>query len=93
MNTSIIVRKKNDPTAPLLTSTPESVDLDYFDVVDEHGRPVSEEELEEIRKLQEPPAPPAEKNNKPQQQHSQHQVPPQHQPQHQPAAAPKKSKA
>jgi hypothetical protein len=50
--TYLIVRKKNNPTAPLITSTPESVDLDLFDVVDEYGAPVREEVLEEIRKIQ-----------------------------------------
>ena len=87
MNTYIIVRKKNDPTAPLLTSTPESVDLDLFDVVDEHGNVVGQEELDEIRKLQAPPAPATAHGKTP--------VAPQHEPPkttpHVPPAAHKKA--
>ena len=65
MNTSIIVRKKDNPNAPLITSTPETVDLTVFDVLDEHGHLVGEEVLDEIRKLQAPPSPPAQPAAKP----------------------------
>ena len=65
MNTSIIVRKKDNPNAPLITSTPETVDLTVFDVLDEHGHLVGEEVLDEIRKLQAPPSPPAHQLGKP----------------------------
>lgn len=65
MHTSIIVRKKDNPNAPLITATPETVDLNSFDVLDEHGHPVGEEVLDEIRKLQAPPSPPAHQAAKP----------------------------
>ena len=59
MLTSLIVRRKNDPTAPLITSTPETVDLTAYDVLGSNGQPVGDEVLDEIRKLQAPPSPPA----------------------------------
>ena len=65
MNTSIIVRKKDNPNAPLITSTPETVDLTVFDVLDEHGHLVGEEVLDEIRKLQAPPSPPKQQAARP----------------------------
>jgi hypothetical protein len=55
MLTSLIVRRKDNHNAPLITATPETVDLTVFDVIDEHGNPVGEEVLDEIRKLQAPP--------------------------------------
>jgi hypothetical protein len=65
MKTAIIVRKKDNHNAPLITATPETVDLTSFDVLDEHGNPVGEEVLDEIRKLQAPPSPPAHQAAKP----------------------------
>jgi hypothetical protein len=58
MYTAIVVRKKGDVTAPLLTSTPETVDLNHFDVFDEHGAPVSEAVLQQIRDIQAALSPP-----------------------------------
>ena len=61
MKTSVIVRKKGNPNAPLITATVETVDLNTHDVLDEHGDLVGEEVLDEIRKLQAPPSPSAVK--------------------------------
>jgi len=65
MLTSLIVRQKGNPNAPLITSTPETVDLTAYDVLGSNGQPVGEEVLDEIRKLQAPPTPPPPQAAKP----------------------------
>jgi hypothetical protein len=80
MRTAIIVRKKDNHNAPLITATPETVDLTIFDVLDEHGNPVGEEVLDEIRKLQGPPSPPAYQPGKPPVAHPAPPVPTHHAP-------------
>jgi len=56
-NTSVIVRKKDSPGAPVQSVLASEVNLDAHDVVDEHGNLVGDEVIEGIRAIQSPKKP------------------------------------
>jgi hypothetical protein len=49
---SVILRKKNCPDAPLITSPPLDADLSNYDVVDEHGNQLNDQALDNLRQQQ-----------------------------------------